>query len=198
VSVLDIRVLGDPILRKPTRPITELTPEILRLIQDLFDTMYEAGGIGLAAPQVGREARVAVVHVDEHKFALINPEVLQTAESDRAEEGCLSIPEIYGDVTRPLTVTVRAIDENGKQRDITASGLLARCILHEIDHLDGKLFIDYLSPLKRRSVMAKWKKLQGDFPGFVRKITPETKSETRKSGSRMTDGASTEHHNEDM
>ena len=196
MSVLDIRVLGDPILRKPTRPVTEITDDVRRLIGDLFDTMYEAGGIGLAAPQVGREERVTVVHVDEHKFALVNPEVLDQSGNDRAEEGCLSIPDIYGDVNRSLTVTVRALDENGQSRQITASGLLARCMLHEIDHLDGKLFIDYLSPLKRRSVMSKWKKIQPDYPGFTRKVTSETKDETRKSGSRTTGGV--EHHDTEM
>ena len=177
MSILDIRVLGDPILRKPTRPVTEITDDVRRLIDDLFQTMYEAGGIGLAAPQVGREERVTVVHVDEHKFALINPELLDQSGNDRAEEGCLSIPDIYGDVNRSLTVTVRALDENGQARQITASGLLARCILHEIDHLDGKLFIDYLSPLKRKSALAKWEKAKDEYPGNLRKLRNEEKGE---------------------
>jgi len=196
VSILDIRVLGDPVLRKATTPVTEITDDIRRLMDDMFETMYLAGGIGLAAPQVGREERVSVVHVDEHKFALVNPEVLERSGNDRCEEGCLSIPDIYGDVDRALTVTVRALDENGQSRDITASGLVARCLLHEIDHLDGKLFIDYLSTLKRRSVMSQWKKIQPDYPGFIRKVTAETKDETRKSGSRTGDGL--EHHDAEM
>jgi peptide deformylase len=196
VSILDIRVLGDPILRKATKPLKEIADDTRRLIDDMFETMYLAGGIGLAAPQVGREERVTVVHVDEHKFALVNPEVIEKSGNDRSEEGCLSIPDIYGDVDRALTVTVRALDENGKSRDITASGLLARCMLHEIDHLDGKLFIDYLSPLKRRSVMSKWKKIQDDYPGFIRKVTAETRDETRKSGSRTSEGV--EHHDTEM
>lgn len=199
MSILDIRVLGDPILRKPTKPVREITDETRQLIGDLFETMYAAGGIGLAAPQVGREERIAVVHVDEHKFALINPEVIDEAgDDDSAEEGCLSIPEIYGDVTRSFGVTVRALDEEGRSREITASELLARCMLHEIDHLDGKLFIDYLSPLKRRSIMAKWKKIQPDYPGFVRRITPATKDETRKSGSRTAGERKGEHHEAEM
>jgi peptide deformylase len=196
VSILDIRVLGDPILRKATTPIAAITGDTRKLIDDMYETMYLAGGIGLAAPQVGRAERLTVVHVDEHKFTLINPEVVAKSGNDRSEEGCLSIPEIYGDVDRALTVTVRALDENGVAREITASGLLARCMLHEIDHLDGKLFIDYLSPLKRRSVMSKWKKTVPEYPGFIRKVTAETRDETRKSGSRTSDGA--EHHDTEM
>jgi peptide deformylase len=196
VSILDIRVLGDPILRTVTKPVKSVTDEMRTLIADMFETMYLAGGIGLAAPQVGREERIAVAHVDEHKFALVNPEVIDRSGNDRCEEGCLSIPDIYGDVDRALTVTVRALDENGQSRDITASGLLARCMLHEIDHLDGKLFVDYLSTLKRRSVMSKWKKIQPDYPGFIRKVTAETRDETRPSGSRRTESA--EHHDAEM
>lgn len=196
MTILDIRVLGDPALRKAATPVGAVTDDIRRLIDDMFDTMYLAGGIGLAAPQVGREERVSVVHVDEHRFALINPEVVEQSGNDRAEEGCLSIPDIYGDVDRALTVTVRARDESGQARDITASGLLARCMLHEIDHLDGKLFIDYLSTLKRRSVMSQWKKIQPDYPGFIRKVTAETKDETRMSGSRGI--GRVEHHDAEM
>jgi len=196
VSILDIRVLGDPILRKATKHVDTITDDTRRMISDMFETMYLAGGIGLAAPQVGREERISVVHVDEHKFALINPVVVDSSGNDRSEEGCLSIPDIYGDVDRALTVTVRALDENGQTRDITANGLLARCILHEIDHLDGKLFIDYLSTLKRRSVMSKWKKIQPDYPDFIRKVTSETRDETRKSGSRTSEGV--EHHDTEM
>ncbi|MDQ6717748.1 MAG: peptide deformylase [Gemmatimonadota bacterium] len=196
MSILDIRVLGDPILRKATTPVTKITADTHRLIEDMFETMYLAGGIGLAAPQVGRGERITVVHVDEHKFVLINPEIVEQSGNDRSEEGCLSIPDIYGDVDRSLTVTVRALDENGQARDITASGLLARCMLHEIDHLDGKLFIDYLSPLKRRSVMSKWKKIQPDYPGFIRKVTAESRDETRPSGSRTSEGV--EHHDTEM
>ncbi len=196
MSILDIRVLGDPILRKATKPVGSITDDTRKLIADMFETMYLAGGIGLAAPQVGREERVAVAHVDEHKFALVNPEVIDRSGNDRSEEGCLSIPDIYGDVDRAFTVTVRALDENGQSRDITASGLLARCMVHEIDHLDGKLFIDYLSTLKRRSVTSQWKKIQPDYPGFIRKVTAETRDETRPSGSRKTEG--TEHHDTEM
>jgi peptide deformylase len=178
VSILDIRVLGDPVLRKPTKRVTEIDDELRRLIADMFETMYAAEGIGLAAPQVGRTERLAVVDVDGAKFVLINPEILATeGDPDKAEEGCLSIPEIYGDVVRPFTVTFRALDENGVEYEASGSELLGRCIQHEIDHLDGKLFIDYLSPLKRRSAMSKWEKSKEDYPGFIRKVRAEVKGE---------------------
>ena len=178
MSILDIRVLGDPVLRKPTKPVTEVTDELRQLIADMFETMYAAEGIGLAAPQVGRTERLAVVDVDGQKFVLINPRVLATeGEQDKAEEGCLSIPDIYGDVERPGTVTIHATDENGQEFEATGTELLGRCFQHEIDHLDGKLFIDYLSPLKRRSAMSKWEKEKEQYPGFIRKVRTEVKGE---------------------
>ena len=178
MSILDIRVLGDPVLRKPTKPVTEITDELRRLIADMFETMYAAEGIGLAAPQVGRTERLAVVDVDGAKFTLINPQVLTTDGAiEKAEEGCLSIPDIYGDVERPVSVTIRATDENGKAYEASGSELLGRCFQHEIDHLDGKLFIDYLSPLKRKAAMSKWEKAKGEYPGFVRKVRTEVKGE---------------------
>jgi peptide deformylase len=178
VSILDIRVLGDPALRKPTKRVKEITDELRKLIADMFETMYAAEGIGLAAPQVGRNERVAVVDVEGKKFTLINPEVLSTSDSpEKAEEGCLSIPDIYGDVERPAEVTIRATDENGNQYQETAGELLGRCFQHEIDHLDGKLFIDYLSPLKRKAALSKWEKAKEEYPGNIRKVRSEEKGE---------------------
>jgi peptide deformylase len=178
VSILDIRVLGDPVLRKPTKRVTEFTDELRQLVADMFETMYAAEGIGLAAPQIGRVERLAVVDVEGQKFTLINPEVIdRTGEIDKAEEGCLSIPDIYGDVERPFTVTIRAVNENGEQYEATGSELLGRCFQHEIDHLDGKLFIDYLSPLKRKAAMAKWEKAKTEYPGFIRKVKAEVPGE---------------------
>ena len=178
MSILDIRVLGDPVLRKPTKPVTEITDELRKLIADMFETMYAAEGIGLAAPQVGRTERLAVVDVDGAKFALINPSILKSeGAAEKAEEGCLSIPDIYGDVERPGTVTIHATDENGQEFEATGTELLGRCFQHEIDHLDGKLFIDYLSPLKRRSAMSKWEKEKEQYPGFIRKVRTEVKGE---------------------
>lgn len=178
MSILDIRVLGDPVLRKPTKPVTNITDELRKLIADMFETMYAAEGIGLAAPQVGRNERVAVVDVEGKKFALINPEILATSGApEKAEEGCLSIPDIYGDVVRPAEVTIRALDEQGVPYEAAANELLGRCFQHEIDHLDGKLFIDYLSPLKRKAALSKWEKAKEAYPGNVRNVRTEEKSE---------------------
>jgi len=178
VSILDIRVLGDPVLRKPTKRVTQVTDELRKLIADMFETMYAAEGIGLAAPQVGRSERLAVVDVEGKKFTLINPEIVTTNGSpDKAEEGCLSIPDIYGDVERPAEVTIRATDENGNQYEASANELLGRCFQHEIDHLDGKLFIDYLSPLKRKAALSKWEKAKEEYPGNIRRVRTEEKGE---------------------
>jgi len=178
VSILDIRVLGDPVLRKPTKRVTEVTDELRKLIADMFETMYAAEGIGLAAPQVGRIERLAVVDVEGKKFTLINPEIVsKNSAPEKAEEGCLSIPDIYGDVERPAEVTIRAIDENGNEYEASGNELLGRAFQHEIDHLDGKLFIDYLSPLKRKAALSKWEKAKDEYPGNIRKVRTEEKGE---------------------
>ena len=177
MSILDIRVLGDPILRQATTPVTAMTDELGRLIADMFDTMHHARGIGLAAPQVGRTERLAVVEVEDHRLVLINPAVVERDGRGKGEEGCLSIPDIYADVERPTTVTVRALDENFQPMQVEATDLLARCLQHEIDHLDGKLFIDYLSVLKRTAALAKWKLEVGQYPGYIRRVSLETPEE---------------------
>ena len=158
MSILDIRVLGDPILRQATTPVGQVTEELQRLIDDMFDTMYHARGIGLAAPQVGRTERIAVIDVDDDPLVLINPQVVERAGKSKREEGCLSIPDIYADVERPATVTVSARDRNGEPFEIDATDLLATCLQHEIDHLNGVLFVDYLSKLKRDRVLKKFAK----------------------------------------
>jgi peptide deformylase len=174
VTPLPIRVLGDPVLREETKPVITITAELRQLIDAMFDTMYAARGIGLAAPQVGRTERLAVVDVDDDPMVLINPEIIESSSAtEKAEEGCLSIPDIYGDVVRPGVVRVRAMDREGNVFEREASGLLARCIQHEIDHLHGKMFIDYLSVLKKRSVMAQWTKEREKYPGNVRMLTAE-------------------------
>ena len=173
MSLLEIRVLGDPILREETRPVAEITDELRRLIADMFETMYAAKGIGLAAPQVGRTERLTVVDVGEQPLVLINPAVVQTGgRKIKGEEGCLSIPDIYGDVERPGQVVVRALDRDGMPFQVEGTDLLARCLQHEIDHLHGKLFIDYLSVLKRRSALTKWAVEKEKYPGYVRRLTP--------------------------
>lgn len=177
MSILDIRVLGDPVLRRPTTEVIEVTDELRKLIANMFETMYAAEGIGLAAPQVGRNERVAVVDVEGSKFTLINPRIISTPgiRKEKAEEGCLSIPDIYGDVERQFTVTIRASDESGNAYEATGSELLGRCFQHEIDHLDGKLFIDYLSPLKRKAAMATWETTKAKYPGYIRRVRTEVK-----------------------
>ena len=178
MAILDIRVLGDPILRQATTPVTEITDEIQRLIDDMFQTMHHARGIGLAAPQVGRTERIAVVDVDDQPLVLINPQVVEPSSGKaKGEEGCLSIPDIYADVERPKSVTVRALDRHGKEFEVEATDLLARCLQHEIDHLDGKLFLDYLSVLKRTAALAKWRLKSDDYPGNIRRVALETPEE---------------------
>lgn len=171
MSLLDIRVFGDTILRQPTQIVGTVTPELRKLIDDMFDTMYAAKGIGLAAPQVGRLERLSVIDVDDQRFVLINPEIVTSDGKAKGEEGCLSIPEVYGDVERAAHVVVRAMDVDGKPYEIDARDLLSRCLQHEIDHLHGKLFIDYLSAFKRRSAMGKWAKEREKYPGNIRRLT---------------------------
>ena len=174
VSILDIRVLGDPILRQATTAVETVNDELRELVKDMFATMYHARGIGLAAPQVGRTERITVIDVDDQPLVLVNPQVVSASGRAKGEEGCLSIPDIYGDVERPRTVAVRAQDLEGRTFEIEASDLLARCLQHEIDHLDGKLFIDYLSVLKRTAALAKWKLQQDKYPGYIRRVALET------------------------
>lgn len=171
MSILEIRVLGDPILREETKPVAEITDELRALAKNMFDTMDLARGIGLAAPQIGRTERMAVIGVEEQRFVIINPEIVEAdGKTAKAEEGCLSIPDVYGDVERPARVRVRALDLDGKTFEVEAGELLARCLQHEIDHLHGKLFIDYLSVLKRRTALAKWGKEKQKYPGFIRRL----------------------------
>jgi peptide deformylase len=172
VSLLDIHVLGSPVLREETEPVAAVTDEIRQLVRDMFETMYAAQGIGLAAPQVGRRERIAVVDVDEKPIAIINPEVVLREGAVRGEEGCLSIPEVYGEVERASRVVVRALNEQGEPFEIDATELLARCLQHEIDHLHGRLFIDYLSTLKKRAAKAKWEREKEKYPAGIRKLAP--------------------------
>ena len=182
MSILDIRVLGDPVLRQATAPVKTVTDELRQLVTNMFDTMYHARGLGLAAPQVGRSERLTVIDVDDQPLVLINPQVTDASGKGKSEEGCLSIPDIYGDVERPKHVVVRAQDLEGRTFEIEASDLLARCLQHEIDHLDGKLFIDYLSVLKRTAALAKWKLQQDKYPGYIRRVALETPDDREEHG----------------
>ncbi len=177
MSLLPIHVLGSPILRVETELVTEFNDELQQLIDDMFETMYAAQGIGLAAPQVGRAERLAVVDVDDEAYVIINPEIIAREGKARAEEACLSIPDIYGDVDRSTLVVVRALDRHVELQEMVASDLLARCLQHEIDHMHGRLFIDYLSFLKRRTALEKWDTLKGEFEGNVRQLRHSTEEE---------------------
>jgi len=161
---------GDPILEKPTKPVAKFDEELAELAEDMFSTMYAAQGIGLAAPQIGKSIRMTVVDVTsgknpEAKIVLINPQIIHGEGEKREEEGCLSIPGFRGYVVRPQFVTVRAQDLKGESFEIRGEDLLARAFCHEIDHLDGILFLQHLGMLKRDLIKRKIKKLkkQGEW-----------------------------------
>lgn len=143
MAKLNIVKIGDDTLRKVCRPVEQITPRILTLLDDMLETMHTADGVGLAAPQVGVLRRIAIVEVEPgHPIELINPKIISYAGEQNEQEGCLSIPGRWGITKRPKHVTVRATDRHGKQFDVSGSDLLARALCHEIDHLDGKLFLD--------------------------------------------------------
>lgn len=155
---------GDPVLERPAEPITSFDDELKKLIEDMFESMYAARGVGLAAPQIGISKKIAVVDVTfkedpEAKLVLINPEIIHKEGRQRGSEGCLSLPEFREEVTRALKVTVRAQDANGKFFEHTGEELLARAFLHETDHLNGKLYISHISALKRDLIKRKIRKL---------------------------------------
>lgn len=155
--------LPDERLREPTEPVTLFDVQLQQLIDDMFETMYAAKGIGLAAPQIAINKKLAVIDVSENKsstLCLINPEILDKKDDTLMEEGCLSVPGVYDKVSRSLWVKLFALDRNGKSYEIEAEGLLAHCIQHEVDHLNGKLFVDYLSPLKRQLARKKLEKIK--------------------------------------
>jgi peptide deformylase len=160
----DVRLLGDPVLRTPAEPVEEVTDEIRALIEDMFETMYAEDGVGLAAPQVGLSIRVIVVdpHEDGVKpVALVNPTVVErSVETAKGEEGCLSIPGVKDIVERPSHVTIEGLDRDGNVVRFEADELQARVLQHEVDHLDGVLFFDRLSPLKRRMLLRRWNKVK--------------------------------------
>jgi peptide deformylase len=171
VALLPVLVCPDPKLRKIARQVTPADKAaVAELIPAMFATMYDAPGIGLAAPQVGKLLRVVTIDLKPDDvstpIALINPEIIGTsAELAVQQEGCLSVPEQYADVTRPASVKVRYLDEKWVKREIEADGLLAACLQHEIDHLNGVLFVDYLTSLKRNILLRKLAKAQKDLKG---------------------------------
>jgi peptide deformylase len=168
MALLNLRLVPDAVLREVAQPVAKITPAILQLMDDMLETMYEEAGVGLAAPQIGVLQRVIVIdvhagkeHLTPQPLQMVNPEIIaKSEETSIYEEGCLSIPQAHGDVERPARVTVRYMDRDGQEQQIDADGLLATCVQHEIDHLNGVLFIDHLSPLKRNMVMRRYQKRQ--------------------------------------
>jgi len=176
-----LHLLGSPVLRQKSPPVAQVDDAVRRLVDDLFETMRAAKGVGLAANQIGVARRVAVVDIGEEDppaLVLINPIIIERGEEDEtAEEGCLSIPDIFGDVTRPLHVVVEALDQEGRRSRVAAHGYKARAIQHEIDHLDGILFLDHLSAVKRSLLLSKWKKARKGQTGYLKEVTPEPAGE---------------------
>jgi peptide deformylase len=163
MSKLDILTFPDARLRNQARPVERVDADVRRVVDDMLETMYAAPGIGLAATQVDIAQRIVVIDISEandQPLCLINPEILERTGEEQMDEGCLSVPGFYEPVTRAETIRVRALDRDGKPFELDADGLLAVCIQHELDHLDGKLFVDYLSPLKRQRIRKKLEKEQ--------------------------------------
>jgi peptide deformylase len=171
MSQLPLHLLGSPVLRQHSAEVKIVDDEVRRLVEDLFETMDAARGVGLAANQVGVARRVAVVDADGDRFALINPTIVETEGRATAEEGCLSIPDIYGEVTRPERIVVEALDADGNQYRREAIGLKARAIQHEIDHLDGILFLDHLSLIRRQMLLARWRREHKDDTSFTKEVS---------------------------
>lgn len=163
MAKLDILTFPDPRLRNKAKPVARVDDQIRRIVDDMLETMYAAPGIGLAAIQVNIPLRILVIDVSESNdspLCLINPEIVERSGEEQMDEGCLSVPGFYEQVTRAERVRVRALDREGQPLELDTDGLLAVCIQHEIDHLDGKLFVDYVSALKRQRIRRKLEKDQ--------------------------------------
>ena len=158
MSVLPLHLLGSPVLRQRSAEVGAVDEEVKTFVADLFETMHASRGVGLAANQVGVARRVAVVETEEERLVLIDPVIVETEGKESAEEGCLSIPEVYAEVTRPSRLRIEATDINGQRYTWEGDGLAARAVQHEIDHLDGILFLDHLGPIKRTMLLSRYKK----------------------------------------
>ncbi len=162
MALLDILRFPDPRLRKKALPVSTVTDQTRQLAQNMLETMYAAPGVGLAAIQVNVQQRVVVIDISEDKddpLCLINPNILHKEGTEESEEGCLSVPEYYASIKRAEAIKVSALDREGKEFELEVDGLLAVCIQHELDHLNGKVFVDYLSPLKQKRLRKKIEKL---------------------------------------
>jgi peptide deformylase len=161
MAKLEILTFPDPRLRQQAKPVNQVDDDLRQFVDDMFETMYAAPGIGLAAVQVNVPKRVVVIDLSEDKnepLCLINPEIVEKAGTEETEEGCLSVPGYFENVTRAERVRVRALDRDGEPFELDTDGLLAVCIQHEIDHLDGRLFVDHISSLKRQRIRKKLEK----------------------------------------
>ena len=163
MSVLQVLTFPDDRLRTVAQPVEAVTPEIQKIVDDMIETMYDEEGIGLAATQVDVHKRIVVIDISENRdepMVLINPEIIEKRGEDGIEEGCLSVPGARALVARAAEVTVKALDREGKEYTFDADDLLAICVQHELDHLQGKLFVDYFSPLKRKRIQDKLAKIK--------------------------------------
>ncbi|MGX9419280.1 peptide deformylase [Vibrio sp. RC27] len=163
MPVLEVLTFPDERLRKVAKPVSAVTPEIQKIVDDMIETMYDEEGIGLAATQVDIHQRIVVIDVSDSRdqpMVLINPEIVEKSGEDGIEEGCLSVPDSRALVQRAAHVVVKALDRNGEEFSFEADELLAICVQHELDHLEGKLFVDYLSPLKRKRIKDKLEKIK--------------------------------------
>jgi peptide deformylase len=172
MALLRLHLLGSPVLRQRSDEVPAVDDEIRAFIASMFETMDAAKGVGLAANQVGVAKRVAVIDADGHRIALVNPRIVSAEGRDSAEEGCLSIPDIYADVTRPERVVLEATGADGERYTLEVGGLAARAIQHEIDHLDGIVFLDHLGPIKRKMLLSRWRKEHRNDATFTREVTP--------------------------
>ena len=172
MSLRDLHLLGSPVLRQRSAEVRTVDDEVRRLVDDMFETMDAAKGVGLAANQIGVARRVAVIDADGHRIAMINPRIVSAEGRATAEEGCHSIPDVFADVTRPERVVLEALDANGQPYRLEVGALAARAIQHEIDHLDGILFVDHLGPIKRKMLLARWKKDHRNDTTYIKEVTP--------------------------
>lgn len=170
MSLLPLHLLGSPVLRQRSTEIGTVDDAVRQFVEDLFETMHAAKGVGLAANQVGDTRRVAVVETENERLVLINPRVAASEGRDSAEEGCLSVPDIYVEVTRPERITLEATGLDGQRYRRELEGLAARAVQHEIDHLDGILFLDHAGPMRRKMLLARYRKEHKDDKSYIREL----------------------------
>ena len=175
MALRPLHLLGSPVLRERSAEVAAVDERVRAFITDLFETMDAEEGAGLAANQVGVAERVAVVDADGDRFAMVNPRIVETGGRQTGEEGCLSIPDVFGDVARADRVVFEALDEEGRPYRKEVTGLAARAVQHEIDHLDGVLFIDHLGPIRRKMILARWKKDHRDGT-YIKQVEQKQRS----------------------